>query len=387
MVQTNHHPKLTICFILEYYYPHVGGGEILFQKLAEGLVEEGHRCDVVTCRIPGTKRFEVVNGVHIHRVRVPRCADRYWFTIMSIPLAWKIAKKADVVHTMTYNGAFPAWLIAKLHKKPVVISIFEVLGKKWMELNFNFLSAILCRVIENTILHLTYNGYFCSSKSTFNCLTDWGIDSKKIYLAYPGIDYHLFTQKSDGEARGIRRNLGISDSSFLYVYYGRPGMVKGIEYLVRAVPIITKDISDSKLLLILSENPPTKYREVINLVKTLKLDNVILHGSLPREMLPYYIQAADCVVVPSLNEGFGFTCVEACTMQKPVVASNVGSIPEVIFGKYVLVPPRDSKALADGVIKIYRGDHEMGEQKMFLWKNTVQKHLTSYYDIISECGL
>ena len=194
MVQTNHHPKLTICFILEYYYPHVGGGEILFQKLAEGLVEEGHRCDVVTCRIPGTKRFEVVNGVHIHRVRVPRCADRYWFTIMSIPLAWKIAKKADVVHTMTYNGAFPAWLIAKLHKKPVVISIFEVLGKKWMELNFNFLSAILCRVIENTILHLTYNGYFCSSKSTFNCLTDWGIDSKKIYLAYPGIDYHLFTQ-------------------------------------------------------------------------------------------------------------------------------------------------------------------------------------------------
>ena len=349
MTPETHRPKLTICFILEYYYPHVGGGEILFQKLAEGLVKEGHRCDVVTCRIPGTKRFEVVNGVHIHRVRVPRFEDRYWFTFMSIPLAWKIAKRADIIHTMTYNGAFPAWLIAKMQKKPVVISILEVLEKKWMELNFNFLAASLYRMIENMILHLTYDGYSCNSENTKNCLKNWGIDSKKIYLAYPGIDNHLFAQKTDEEAQIIRRKLGVKDSTFLYAYYGRPGMVKGIEYLVRAVPLIEKEISESRLLLILSENPPSKYREIINLIRKLKLDNVIVHSSLPREMLPYYIQATDCVVVPSLNEGFGFTCVEACTMGKPVVASNVGSIPEVIFGKYILVAPRDSKALSDGV--------------------------------------
>jgi len=47
-MKVNHNPekqfkKLTICFVVEYYYPHVGGGELLFQKLAEGLVKEGQR--------------------------------------------------------------------------------------------------------------------------------------------------------------------------------------------------------------------------------------------------------------------------------------------------------------------------------------------------------
>jgi len=377
------YPKLTICFILEYYYPHVGGGEVLFQKLAEGLVKEGHQCNVVTCRISGTKRFEVVNGVNIYRVQVPKYGDRYWFTLMSVPLAWKIAKRADIIHTITYNGAFPAWLIARAQKKPVVISILEVLGKKWMELDFNFLAAFLCRLIENTILHLPYDGYSCNSKNAMNCLTDWGIDSKKAFLAYPGIDNQLFKQKTDEESKKIRRKLGIKDSTFLYSYYGRPGMVKGIEYLVRAVPMIKKKIPDSKLLLILSKDPTTKYREIINLIRTLKLDNVIVHDSIPREMLPYYIQATDCIVVPSLNEGFGFTCVEACTMGKPVVASNVGSLPEVIFGSYVLVSPRDPEALADGMMKIFWGEHETGEQKVYPWKNTVQKHLKAYCEIIS----
>ncbi|MDD5722475.1 MAG: glycosyltransferase family 4 protein [Syntrophales bacterium] len=382
MTPATYSPKLAICFILEYYYPHVGGGEVLFQKLAEGLVKEGHRCDVVTCRIPGTKKFEVVNGVNIYRVRVPGCADRYWFTFMSIPLAWKIAKRADIIHTMTYNGAFPAWLIAGMRKKPVVITIHEVLGKKWMELNFNFLAAFSCRLIENTILHLPYDGYSCNSKNTMNCLTDWGIDSKKAFLAYPGIDNQLFKPKPDEEAKKIRRKLGIKDSTFLYSYYGRPGMVKGLEYLIRAVPLIKKEIFDSKLLLILSKDPPTKYREMEHLIRTMKLDNVIVHDSIPREVLPCYIQATDCVVVPSLNEGFGFTCVEACTMGKPVVASNVGSIPEVIFGRYVLVPPRDPEALADGVVKTFREKYETGEQKMYRWDNTVQKHLEAYREII-----
>jgi len=163
-------PQLTICFIVEYYYPHVGGAEVLFQKLAEGLVKEGHRCNVITCSLPGTKSFDVGHGVTIHRVRVPRWADRYWFTFMSIPLAWKIAKKADVIHTMTYNGAFPAWLMARMRRKPVVISFLEVLGEKWMELSSNFPAAFLFRLIENMILHLPYHGYFCNSQSAANCL-------------------------------------------------------------------------------------------------------------------------------------------------------------------------------------------------------------------------
>lgn len=381
MIPNTNYPKVSICFIIEYYYPHVGGAEILFQKLAEGLVKEGYRCDVVTCRIPGTKRFEVVNGVNVHRVRVPRFADRYWFTFMSIPLAWKISSEAFIIHTMPYNGAFPAWLIARLRRKAVVISFLEVLGSTWMKLNFNVLAALFCRWAERSILRLPYDGYLCISQSTMRCLTDRGIAPPKTFLTYPGIDNQLFKQKPDQEAQKIREELGIDASTFLYTYYGRPGMAKGVEYLVRAVPLIQKSIPDSKLLLILANDPPIKYQEVVNLIRTLNLDNVILHPSVPRESLPLYIQAADCVVVPSLSEGFGFTCVEACAMGKPVVATNVGSLPEVISGKYVLVSPGDPESLADGVIKAFRGELETNGEKVYRWEQTIQSSLQAYREI------
>ncbi len=383
MTPDTNYSQLSICFIIEYYYPHVGGAEILFQKLAEGLVQKGHRCDVVTCRVPGTPRFDVVNGVNIHRVRVPRFADRYWFTFMSIPLAWKISSAAAIIHTMPYNGAFPAWLIARMRGKPVVISFLEVLGDTWMRLHFNVVAACLCRWIERAILRLPYDAYLCISQSTRCCLTDRGIKPQKTFLTYPGIDNQLFKQGRTQETQKIRKELGIEESTFLYAYYGRPGMAKGVEYLVRAVPLIQEVIPDSKLLLILANDPPTKYQEVVNLIRTLSLDNIILHPSVPREMLPQYIQATDCVVVPSLSEGFGFTCVEACTMGKPVVATNVGSLPEVISGKYVLVSPGDPESLADGVTKVFRGELETKEKKVYRWEQTIQSSLQAYKAIAS----
>ena len=129
---------MRICFIIEYYPPHIGGGEVLFQNLAEGLVKAGHQCDVVTCLLPETKEYEKMNGVNVHRVRVPKFADRYWFTFLSIPLAWRIAKKAEIIHTMTYNGAFPAWLIGRLEKKPVVMPGPRGFRKKVVSVGFQF---------------------------------------------------------------------------------------------------------------------------------------------------------------------------------------------------------------------------------------------------------
>ena len=382
MICYHDYRSITFCFIIEYYYPHVGGAEILFQKLAEGLVQEGHRCAVVTCLLPGTKRSEVVNGVHVHRVRVPAFADRYWFTFMSIPLAWKISTRADIIHTMPYNGSFPAWLVARMRGKPVVISFLEVLGNTWMKLHFNVLAALFCRWVESFILRLPYDGYFCISQNTRRTLTDRGIELRKSFLTYPGIDNQLFEQRPHKEAQKIRKDLGVNGSTFLYTYYGRPGMAKGVEYLVRAVPLIQEMIPDSKLLLILAGDPPTKYQEIVSLIRTLNLENVILHRSVERESLPLYIQASDCVVVPSLSEGFGFTCVEACAMGKPVVATHVGSLPEVISGRYVLVSPADPESLAEGVNKAFRGELETGEKKVYRWEQAIQTSLQAYREII-----
>jgi D-inositol-3-phosphate glycosyltransferase len=373
---------MKICFIIEYYHPHIGGAEVLFQNLAEGLVRSGHECEVVTCRLPGTPRQEVLNGVTVHRVWVPRRGDRYWFTLLSLPAAWERAKKADLIHTMTYNGAFSAWVLSKVLRKPVVMSAHEVIGEKWYRIGINPVSAFLFRTLERCVLVLSYDAYSCISKNTMKAIEAFGIDASKLFLAYPGIDHALFDPGRNGKSRSvIRERLGLNKDAFVYIFYGRPGFVKGVEFLVRAAPHIREKVPGSTLLLVLSRKPEPGYQRVLELIRTLGLEpgrDVIVHDTVARDELPGFIQASDCVVVPSLNEGFGFTCAEACAMGKPVVATKAGSLPEVISGKYVLVEPADAGALAEGVIAVHDKRYAVSEKKNFSWDDYVARHVEAY---------
>jgi len=377
-----------ICFIIEYYYPHVGGFEVLFQNLAEGLVKAGHHCTVVTCRLPGTLPRETINGVHIHRVRVPVIGDRYWFTFFSGYAAWKHAQSADIIGTTTYNGTLAAWMLSKFFRKPAVMVNLEVVGENWSRIGLNPLIAFLYRLTENIVLCLSFDRHICISQYTLNSLKSRGIPPDKLCLAYPGIDYALFDLAKVGRTReAIRNNLGIKQDDFVYLYFGRPGFVKGVEYLVKSVRHIQKKVPRAKLLMILSRKPNNGYRRIEELIAKLNLErgmDIIIIDPVRRDELPDYLRASDCVVVPSLSEGFGFTCVEACTMGIPVVATAVGSIPEVIFGKYVLVNPRDPSSLAEGVDKVYRKRYSTSDHKKFAWEDMVKKHVGIYESLLAS---
>ncbi len=373
---------MRVCFIVEYYYPNVGGGEVLFQCLAEGLVKAGHTCHVVTCRLPGTQKHETINGVHVHRVRVPKFADRFWFVFLSFFSALKYAPKADIIHTRIYSGAFAAWLLARMYKKPVVNHVFEVMGRKWYQIRLNPIVAFLYQGLESLVFSLPFDAYFCISKSTMKLLAGRRIPPQKLFLTYPGIDYDLFhPEKNEEKGKEIRNRMGLSQEVFLYTFYGRPGLTKGVEYLVRAVPFVKESIPSSRLLLILSRRPEGGYKKISELIRRLELkdgQDVILMDSVPRKELPYYIQASDCVVVPSLTEGFGFSCVEACTMKVPVVSTDAGSLPEVIFGRHAVVRQGDPLALAHGIEKVYHHEYTVTKDKVYSWEDTVESCVKAY---------
>src|SRR4029079_13231138 len=96
--------SLRILFILEYFPPHVGGVETLFENLTAALARDGHRVTVITLHLPGTRVRERRNGVEILRVRTPQRARRYLFTLMSLPVVIRHAVRADILHTTTYNA-------------------------------------------------------------------------------------------------------------------------------------------------------------------------------------------------------------------------------------------------------------------------------------------
>jgi len=111
---------------------------------------------------------------------------------------------------------------------------------------------------------------------------------------------------------------------------------------------------------------------------------VIILNSVPFKELPYYIKVADCVVVPSLTEGFGLTAVESNTMGIPVVASNTTSLPEVISGKYMLVKPANEKAIAEGVYFISQDKFKKTKIKRFTEERSIEQYLSIYKKLLKD---
>jgi glycosyltransferase involved in cell wall biosynthesis len=378
---------MKMLIVTEYYFPHVGGLERLFQNLAEGFAAAGHEVDVVTARLKYTKARETLNGVRIRRAWVPETADRYWFTVAGLLKSYKLTARADVVLTTTYNGAFPAWLSARLHKKPVALFTHEVVGDNWPKTGISLLMARLYRYLESLVFSLPFDRFICNSDSTLNALVKWGVRPELATRIYPGIDYKIFNPDVEpAKAQEIRKRLKL-DRAFVYMFFGRPGFVKGVEYLLKAVPLIKARIPGAKPLLLLSKKPREGARRVKSLLNELGLvpgEDVIILDPVPEKELPYYLKAADCVVVPSLSEGFGFTCAEACAVGRPVVASNVASLPEVISGRHVLVDPADPTAIAYGVERVYKNQCDSSEKKTFLWDDSVKAHLELFTKMIKE---
>ncbi|HEX2122656.1 MAG TPA: glycosyltransferase, partial [Thermoanaerobaculia bacterium] len=143
------------------------------------------------------------------------------------------------------------------------------------------------------------------------------------------------------------------DAPFVYLYFGRPGVSKGVEYLLEAAQIVRRERPDSRLVLILSREPVAQYRRLLPRIRALG-EHVILLDSVPREELPSYLLGADCVVVPSISEGFGYSAVEAASLGCRVIATSGHATEELLRDSAIFVPPRDAHALAHAVLNANR---------------------------------
>ena len=373
---------MKICFILEYYHPHIGGVEYLFKTLTEGLRKRGYEVTVLTRRLKGTKGREFVDGVRVIRIRT---LNRYVFTFFSIPWAIFLARGCDIIHTTTFNGAFPAWVASKVWGITAVITILEVWLKKWRMLtDMNWLSALVHNLLERMIYLLSFDFYVAISHSTERQLSKVGVQKERMKVIYNGFEHDFFNpERYDGDI--VRERYGLKDA-FICFSWGRPGVSKGHEYLIMAVPRIVEKIPHAVLLLMLSDKETyrRRYRYLIDLIRKLEVSSkVILVEPVPRGELGFYLKAADCIVIPSIAEGFGYAALEACSIGTPVVASDTTSIPEVIGGRYVLVEPKNPEAIAKGVESVYKGEYRTSELKVFPWDRAVAEYM-GVYDALSS---
>jgi len=134
------------------------------------------------------------------------------------------------------------------------------------------------------------------------------------------------------------------------LYVGRIDKRKGIEFLIRSVPLVREKIPDVHLVV----GGTGRYREKMKaLVSRLNLErNVTFLGFVADDQLNTLYNQAQCVVVPSIFEGFGITVIEALAAGTRVVGTDVDGIREILkSGEYGrLVPYGNHHALANAII-------------------------------------
>ncbi|HEV7239981.1 MAG TPA: glycosyltransferase family 4 protein [Thermoanaerobaculia bacterium] len=344
--------RMRFLFVLEHFPPYVGGVETLFGHLVTKLAYEGHQVTVVTSRLAGTAARETWNGATIVRVATPPFLVRYAFTLLAIPHAIRHARGVDVVHTTLYNAAFAGWIGARLARACSILSVLEVFAEQWSTLpGMGRVSGLLHRLFEWAALRLPFDHFVCISEFTRGRLVrNTRIPENRTSVVYPAVDYAFWDRNRHAPAP-LREMLGLPKDCFLYLYFGRPGVSKGVEYLIEAASFVSAKLANSRLILILGTDPQAQVQSIRRHIERLGLtERIVISPPVPRETLPEWLLAADCVVVPSISEGFGYSAVEAASLGCKVIATNGHAIAEVIPDGAIFVPPRSPRALADAIV-------------------------------------
>ena len=353
-------------FVLEFFPPHIGGVEVLFGELAAELARRGHEVEVITSGERNS--VETREGITIRRIH----AGRYLFMLRAIPHAIRAARRADLVHTTTYNAAIPAWIAARLARKPVVLTAHEVFGRQWQEMpGMSPLLGWGYRLFEALVLRLGWTHVITPSDFTRRRLPD----PSRATTIHNAVDHEFWSP-----SRHRARDLG---HPFVYLYFGRPGVSKGVEYLLDAAELVRRERPDSRLMLILSREPAAQYRRLLPRIEALG-EHVILLDSVPRDELPPYLLGADCVVVPSLSEGFGYSAVEAASLGCRVIATSGHAMEELLHDYVTLIPPRDPHALAQAVLNVGRASARPGRAEARPTSFTAERHALAVLDVYAR---
>lgn len=124
--------------------------------------------------------------------------------------------------------------------------------------------------------------------------------------------------------------------------------IYGIEYLIRAFAMLTKEVPQALKLKVIGDGYLRSSLE--QLCQELGVAaQVEFLGRIEHVQLQDYLNQMDIICLPSLQESFGVAAIEACACGRPVVASNVGGLPEIVLDGHngYLVPPKDPAALKE----------------------------------------
>lgn len=368
-----------------------GGGNIVAHKLCEEFSKKGHD---VTGVFLAPKNFINENFDANYKIKTGTGSK---IPLLNVWRCYKIFKnlfnnfgEPDVIISLGYEGL----LISFIKKKALFIAashspFLRYVGLKelffdlkWFNpLNFGkwlFMSSFLLDRITKLKADVVQS--LCNF-GVKQCEDIYKIPANKIFITPDGVDVNYFQKQQLSKEKNI-------------IFLGGSVEYKGLDILLKAFEIVIKNYPNSRLIIIGEEKERKK--ELLDLAKFLDVFSKLEWVGLVAPVdIPDYFKRARILVMPSRLELFGIAALEAMASGIPIVASNVGGLPEVVIdGQNGLIVEKENfQKLAEAIIYLFDNPIEaekmggkgrkMAEEK-FAWGKIIEKFETEIYNRLNK---
>ena len=254
-------------------------------------------------------------------------------------------QRPDVVHTHLGRADSYGRLAARVARVPAVVTTAHNV-ERWKE-NFAF------RTVDAYTTQFAHRIIACSERVRDHLGAVGTVPMNKVIVIHNGINLRVWdSPPAPAAAIELRKSFNFAEKDFVVGIVGRLEEQKGHVYLFEAFASRRDELPNLRLLVVGEGALNDSLRQYVDALQISA--NVIFAG--PRRDMRVVYEALDLVLMPSLWEGLPITLLEAMASGRTVIASTVGGIPEVMRHELngLLVPPKDSAAIAGSLERCYR---------------------------------
>lgn len=282
--------------------------------------------------------------------------------------------KFDIIHShFLWSAGYVGMRLKQKYNRPFVVTGhgFDVYQ---LPFESKFWKKIIEKILESADFIITV------SKYNLGYLEKLKIDNRKVHIINNGFDEKKFFIQ---EKSLIRKNLNIKNKRKVCLSVGNLEKIKGHENLILAMRKLTKTNHDIDCYIIGNGSQYKKLKRLI--VENDLTDRVFLLGHKQHSEIGNWINASDVFIIPSLRESASVVLLEALSCGRPVVATRVGIVPDVLISNEYgyIVNPNEIEELSEKIeLALSR---EWDEKKIkelsssFSWKRSVNEIIKIYH--------
>lgn len=337
--------------------------------------------DVELACAPGGRLVDLVHQHHM-KVRLIRGLVQPLDPVNDLLALYgllRLLKKRSyhIVHTHNSKAGFVGRLAAKLAMVPVVVHTVHGFAFHGQE---PWLRQALFKNLERLASHWCDSMIFISQPLIDWALREGIVNQGKVRKIYSGIELKQFRPVVADQKRRIREKWGIDENEAVVGIVSKLWEGKGHETLIEAFAEIRKKKKHARLIIV---GEGYLYDKLIDIVRGLGLENAVLFTGFQMDVSEI-IATFDVAVLPSFFEGMGRVLLEAMAMEKPVVASKVGGIPDIVEDGVdgVLVKPGKAHELAAAIDRIL-SDKNLAESLGVAGRNKIKEQFSAQHMVES----